>query len=74
MLPSTADTVSASCFAELLAKLDYLEPNEIQQVRAAYQVPMLPTQGSFARVVSRTSPTLLLSRRNAPNGSWIRPH
>ena len=49
MLPSTADTVSASCFAELLAKLDYLEPNEIQQVRAAYQVADAAHTGQFRK-------------------------
>ena len=49
MLPSTADTVSASCFAELLAKLDYLEPNEIQQVRASYQVADAAHTGQFRK-------------------------
>ncbi len=49
MLPSTADTVSASCFAELLAKLDYLEPNEIQQVRAAYKVADAAHSGQFRK-------------------------
>jgi guanosine-3',5'-bis(diphosphate) 3'-pyrophosphohydrolase len=38
MSQSAAETASAASFAALLAKLDYLEPEEIQQVRAAYKL------------------------------------
>ena len=38
MSQSAAETASAASFAALLAKLDYLEPEEIQRVRAAYKL------------------------------------
>ncbi|MFV0601585.1 MAG: RelA/SpoT family protein [Brachymonas sp.] len=38
MSQSAAETASAASFAALLAKLDYLEPEEIQLVRAAYKL------------------------------------
>ena len=38
MSQSAAETASAASFAALLAKLDYLEPDEIQLVRAAYKL------------------------------------
>ncbi|MDO5653119.1 MAG: bifunctional (p)ppGpp synthetase/guanosine-3',5'-bis(diphosphate) 3'-pyrophosphohydrolase [Brachymonas sp.] len=38
MSSAAADTASAASFAALLVKLDYLNPSEIEQVRAAYKL------------------------------------
>lgn len=49
MPPSAVDAVSATSFAALLTQLDYLEPDEIQQVRAAYKLADAAHAGQFRK-------------------------